>query len=71
MDFAQLSGSGQIKLSTTPKAVTPFTGLASFIAWLRQIGFYKQVDDLMPFSYASPNAIPLADTLCASSSWSF
>lgn len=65
MDFAQLSGAGQIKFSTTSKAVTPFAGLASFIAWLRQIGFYKQVNQLMPFSYASPNAIPLADTLCA------
>lgn len=65
VDFAQLSGLGQIKLATTPKAITPFAGLASFIAWLRQIGFYKQVADLMPFSYASPNAIPLADTLCA------
>jgi len=32
---------------------------------LRQIGFYKQVAEAMPFSYASPNAIPLADTLCA------
>gem|GEM_PF-2460757 len=32
MDFAQLSGLGQIKLSTTPKAITPFAGLASFIA---------------------------------------
>jgi hypothetical protein len=65
MDFAQLSGLGQIKLATTPKSIRPFAGLASFIAWLRQIGFYKQVADHMPFSYASPNAIPLADTFCA------
>jgi hypothetical protein len=65
MDFAQLSGAGQIKLSSTPKAVTPFAGLASFIAWLRQVGFYKQAAQLMPFSCASPNAIPLSDTLCA------
>ena len=65
MDFAQLSGLGQIKLATTAKSITPFAGLSSFIAWLRQIGFYKQVADLMPFSYGSPNAIALADTLCA------
>ena len=65
MDFARLCGAGEIKFSTTSKTVTPFAGLASFIAWLRQIGFYKQVAQLMPFSYASPNAIPLADTLCA------
>lgn len=65
MDFAQLSGAGRIKLSSTPKSITPFAGLASFIVWLRQIGFYRQAAQLMPFSYASPNAISLADTLCA------
>ena len=65
VDFAQLSGLGQIQLATTPKSITPFAGLASFIAWLRQIGFYQRIADAMPFSYASPNAIPLADTLCA------
>lgn len=65
MDFAQLSGLGHIKLSTTPKSITPFAGLASFIAWLRQIGFHQRISQSMPFSYASPNAIPLADTLCA------
>ena len=65
MDFAQLSGLGQIKLASTPKSITPFAGLASFIAWLRQMGFYQRLAQAMPFSYASPNAIPLADTLCA------
>ena len=65
MDFAQLSGLGQIKLATTAKSSTPFAGLASFSAWLRQIGFYQRLAQAMPFTYASPNAIPLADTLCA------
>ena len=30
-----------------------------------EIGFYQRLAQAMPFSYASPNAIPLADTLCA------
>jgi hypothetical protein len=52
MYFAQPSGSDQIKLSTMPKAITPFAGLASFVAWLRQIGFCNQVAQFMPYSYA-------------------
>ena len=56
---------GQSKLATTPKSSTPFAGLVSFIAWLRQIGCYERIAQAMPFSYASPNAIPLADALCA------
>ena len=60
MDFAQLSGLGQIKLASTPKSITPFAGLASLIAWLRQIGFYQRLAQAMPFSYASPNALRLA-----------
>ena len=65
LDFAPLSGLGQSKLATTPKSITPFAGRASFLAWLRQMGCYERLAQAMPFSYASPNAIPLADTLCA------
>ncbi len=42
VDFAPLDGARQLLLTTTSKAVTPFAGLASFIAWLRQIGFLDQ-----------------------------
>jgi len=52
-------------LTTTSKAVIPFAGLASFIAWLRQIGFLDQAARALPFSYASPNAIPVAHTFTA------
>ena len=65
VDFAPLAGARHLLLTTTSKAVTPFAGLASFIAWLRQTGFLDQAAGALPFSYASPNAIPLADTLCA------
>ena len=65
MDFAPLSGAGQVHLSSTPKSITPFAGVVSFIAWLRGIGFYQRVALGMPFAYSSPNAIPLVDTFCA------
>ena len=50
LDFAQLSGLGQIKLATTPKSITPFAGRASFLAWLRQMGCYERLAQAMPFS---------------------
>jgi len=45
----------------TPKPVTPFGGLISFVAYLEQIGFGVRVAKAMPFPAAiSNNAIPLA-----------
>jgi len=65
MNFAPLCGGGEIQLGTTPKAVTPFGGLASFIAWLRDAGFHQTAAAAMPWSYSSPNAIPPAQTFTA------
>lgn len=65
VDFVPLAGGRQLLLTSTSKAVTPFAGLSSFIAWLRQIGFLDQVARALPFSYASPNAIPIAHTFTA------
>ena len=65
MDFAPLFGAGQLKIQTTLKAVTPFAGLASFFAWLREIGYAGQAAAAMPFAYRSPRALPLAQTLTA------
>ena len=48
MDFTPLGGGGEIQLGTTPKAVTPFGGLASFIAWLRNAGFHQAAAAAMP-----------------------
>ncbi len=64
MNFAPLCGGGEIRLGTTPKAVTAFGGLASFIAWLRDAGFH-QAAAAMPWGYASPNAIPPTQTFTA------
>lgn len=60
-----LFGKAKIKLAQTPRAVTPFGGLASFIAFLDQIGYAQQLQTHLPWQLTSPNAIPLAHTLTA------
>ena len=64
--FTPLFGGARLVLSETPKAVTPFGGLCSFVAFLGQIGFGARVMQAMPFPPpTSPNAIPLAHTFTA------
>lgn len=60
-----LFGKAKVKLNQTPRAVTPFGGLASFIAFLQQRGFAEQVQAHLPWQLTSPNAIPLAHTFTA------
>lgn len=60
-----LFGKAKVKMCQTPRAVTPFGGLASFIAFLEQIGYGRQVQAYLPWQLSSPNAIPLAHTLTA------
>src|SRR6188474_1764069 len=65
-EITSLFGSAKIVLDQTSKAVTPFGGLSSFIAFLHQIGFAAQIQKALPFpTPTSPNAIPLAHTLTA------
>ena len=64
--FTPLFGGAKIVLAETPKAVTPFGGLGSFIAFLQQIGFGAKLAQVLPFAApTSPNAIPLAHTFTA------
>lgn len=64
--FTPLFGSAKLVLDETPKAITPFGGLTSFVAFLQRIGFAAEVGKAMPFpAPTSPNAIPLAHTLTA------
>jgi hypothetical protein len=60
-----LFGKTRAKLTETPRAVTPFGGLVSFIEFLGQIGYAQQVGQYLPWQLSSPNAIPLAHTLTA------
>jgi hypothetical protein len=61
--LAPLFGTSKIKLTSTPRAVTPFGGLASFLAFLGQIGYPQKIQAHLPWQLTSPNAIPLEHTL--------
>ena len=65
-EITPLFGTAKLVLDETPKAISPFGGLASFISFLGQIGFAKQVQTHLPFAEpTSNNAIPLAHSLTA------
>src|ERR1035441_4493746 len=65
-EITSLFGNAKLVLDETPKAISPFGGLASFISFLGQIGFARQVQQHLPFAEpASNNAIPLAHALTA------
>jgi hypothetical protein len=65
MVVSPLFGKAKVKLTQTPRAVTPFGGLASFLSFLQQRGLVQQVQTHLPWQLVSPNAIPLAHTLTA------
>jgi hypothetical protein len=61
-----LFGEAKVILDETPKAISPFGGLASLISFLGQIGFAREVQRHLPFAEpTSNNAIPLAHALTA------
>lgn len=65
-EITSLFGDAKLVLGETPKAISPFGGLASFISFLGQIGFAGQVQRVMPFAEpAANNSIPLAHCLTA------
>ena len=65
-EITPLFGEAKLVLDETPKAISPFGGLASFISFLSQIGFAQQVQQHLPFAEpGSNNAIPLAHSLTA------
>ncbi|HAO77852.1 MAG TPA: hypothetical protein DCQ92_02530 [Verrucomicrobia subdivision 3 bacterium] len=63
-EITPLFGDARLVLDETPKAISPFGGLASFISFLGQIGFTQEVQHRLPFAEpASNNAIPLPPAL--------
>ena len=60
-----LFSEAKVKITQTARPVTPFGGLASFIAFLGEIGYNAQLEKHLPWQLTSPNAIPLAHTLTA------
>lgn len=66
VEFNALFGQTKLLLDETPKAITPFGGLASLLAFLGQIGYAQEVQQHLPFAApTSNNSIPLAHTLTA------
>jgi hypothetical protein len=64
--ISPLFGEAKLVLDETPKAITPFGGLASFIAFLGQLGYVDQLKATLPFAEpTSNNAIPLAHVFTA------
>jgi hypothetical protein len=65
-EFTSLFGEAKLVLDETPRAISPFGGLASFICFLGTIGWAGQVQRPLPFAEpTSHNAIPLAHALSA------
>src|SRR5674476_1265910 len=65
-EITSLFGEAELVLDETPKAISPFGGLASFISFLGQIGFTREVQQHLPFAEPTSNsAIPLAHSLTA------
>lgn len=65
-EISALFSGAKIVLDETPKAITPFGGLGSLIAFLGQTGFVEQLQAALPFpAPKSNNAIPLAQTFTA------
>src|SRR5947199_7944370 len=52
-------------LRETGRAVTPFGGVAVFVAYLRKVGFVEKLRQCMPICWRSPNQIEPAATFTA------
>ena len=64
--ITSLVGRSQLLLDATPQAISPGGGLASFISFLRSLGFAQEGPRHLPFAApASTNPLPLAHALPA------
>ena len=64
-EIAALLSGEPVILRETKRAVTPFGGVAVFIAFLRKVGLVEQIRRHMPVCWKSPNHIDPTDTLLA------
>src|ERR1700751_4090921 len=62
--LALLSDEGLVRRETS-RAVTPFGGVAVFIAYLRKVEFVEKVRQCMPICWRSPNQIDPTATFTA------
>jgi len=64
-EFQRLGDGRKAILLSTPKAVTPYAGLAALLEFFRHLGLPALLGSLMPFVYTSPNAIGPVNILLA------
>ena len=64
-EVAALLSGERIILRETKRAVTPFGGVAVFVAFLRKVDLVGQVRRHMPIQWKSPNHIDPTDTYVA------
>ena len=60
-----LQGGRKVILRESPRPITPFGGLAVCLEFLRGLGLADQVQQHLPFTWRSPNAIPPVTTFTA------
>jgi hypothetical protein len=63
--FRPVFTSKPVQIRSTPKAVTPFGGLCSLVEFFNRTGLASKLQEAMPFTLTSTNAIPPAHTLMA------
>src|SRR3954463_12036819 len=60
-----LLSEGRLILRETKRAITPFGGVAVFVAYLHKVGFGEKLRPCMPICWRSPNQIEPAATFTA------
>src|SRR3954468_1344648 len=64
-EMVALLSDERLILRETGQAVTPFGGVAVFVAYLRQVAFVEKVRQCMPICWRSPNQIDPTVTFTA------
>ena len=64
-EIAALLSGERVILRETKRAVTPFGGVAVFLAYLRKVDLVGQIRRHMPICWKSPNRIDPTDTFLA------
>jgi hypothetical protein len=62
-EFSFPTPGGQVKLSVTEDALTPFGGFVPWAAFINHIGIVKDLAKACPVKRTSPNAAPVYDVL--------
>ena len=69
-EITSLFGEAKLVLDETPKAISPFGGLANFIFLLGQIGFARQVEQHLLFAEPTSNTLQQFQNGPKSLAWS-